>query len=404
MKKQFFTLVVSIAGFCVSAQTSQTEIVVCSVADNIIENTSFLIVDTKTGKTYPSTAKLEYSPEIRVESPYNDWKYWNGVVNVAMVELGESLGDQKYLDYSKKNFDFIFDNIQYFEKPYREGVKEPSFFQYYRLEKLDDCGSMAASLADVYRIDPQSRYMDYLQRIGDYMQNKQEALPDGTFCRSVPRKQTIWADDLYMSVPFLARMGGITGDQRYFDLAVLQAENFAKYLYEPANGLYYHCWYTDVAMNGVAHWGRCNGWVMMATTQLLNYLPAGHPKREEVVRLLLRHIVGVSRFQDQTGLWHQILDKPDSYLESSCTAMFVYSIARAVNQGWIDESYLSIAKNGWKGLQAKIQPDGQVQDICVGTGISNDIRYYYDRPALLNDIHALGAVLLAGTEMIKIKE
>lgn len=401
MNKLILILVLMLTGQAVSAQTSQTEKVVCQVANQVMENTSFLIKDIKTGKTYPSTGKLDYSPDIRVESPYNQWEYWNGVLGIAMLQLGNTLNDQKYIDYSKKNFNFIFDNVQYFEKQFKDNVRGASWYQYFRMNKLDDCGAMAASLADVYEIDPQQRYMDYLQRAGDYIQKRQEILSDNTFCRLTPRRWTIWADDLYMSVPFLARMGKITNDARYFDLAVTQVENFNRYLWNPATGLYFHCWYSDVEMNGVAHWGRCNGWVMVATTELLNYLPANHPKREKLIQLLLSHIVGVSRYQDTSGLWHQIIDKPDSYLESSCTAMFVYSVARAVNQGWIDKSYLSIAKNGWAGLQTKIQPDGQVQDICIGTGISNDIKFYYDRPVKLNDIHGLGAVLLAGIEMMK---
>ena len=75
------------------------------------------------------------------------------------------------------------------------------------------------------------------------------------------------------------------------------------------------------------------------------------------------------------GLWHQLLDKPDSYLGSSCSAMFVSSIARAVNEGWIDKSYLSIAINGWKDLITKIQPDSQVQAICIGTEIEDNIKF-----------------------------
>jgi rhamnogalacturonyl hydrolase YesR len=140
---------------------------------------------------------------------------------------------------------------------------------------------------------------------------------------------------------------------------------------------------------------------MAATTELLNYLPADHPKRSMIISLLQRHIVGVSRYQDVSGLWHQLLDKPDSYLESSCTAMFTYSIARAVNEGWIDKSYIAIAKNGWEGLSSRVNANGEVDSICVGTGVRTFIRHYYERPAQLNDIHGLGPVLLAGIEMIR---
>ena len=168
--------------------------------------------------------------------------------------------------------------------------------------------------------------------------------------------------------------------------------------------MYYHCWYSDNAQNGVAHWGRCNGWVMMAHVELLGLLPEDHPARSRLLKIFEDHLVGVSRFQDRSGLWHQIIDRPDSYLESSATAMFVYATARAVNQGWIPASYAGIAVEGWKGLEAKVTPEGEVEDICIGTGIEDNIRFYYDRPVLLNDIHGLGAVLLAGVEMVKLEK
>ena len=83
--------------------------------------------------------------------------------------------------------------------------------------------------------------------------------------------------------------------------------------------------------------------------------------------------------------------------------MFTYSIAKAVNNGWIDKSYVSVALEGWEGVKLNIQDDGQVKNICMGTGIENDLIFYYKRPAPLNDIHGLGPVLLAGTEIIKYK-
>ena len=343
---------------------------------------------------------MDTSSNVRAESGYNKWAYVNGVLNVGMVELSNVLNDKKYSDYSKKNFDFIFSNINYFKKLY-DAKKKTEWGAFFSMGNLDACGSLAAALADVYGMDKRKEYRAYLDRAGNYILHKQQRLPDGTLCRPKPRNATIWADDLYMSVPFLARMGKLTGDNKYFDDAIKQVENFNKYLYDPMTGLFFHCWYSDVKMNGVAHWGRCNGWLAMAEAQLLNNLPANHPKRQELINLLLRQIVGYSRYQDISGLWHQVLDKPDSYLESSVTAMFTYAVARAVNEGWINKTYLTIAEDGWKGLVSKITADGEIPDVCIGTNIGDNIRFYYDRPKELNDTHAIGAFLLAGSEMIR---
>jgi rhamnogalacturonyl hydrolase YesR len=143
---------------------------------------------------------------------------------------------------------------------------------------------------------------------------------------------------------------------------------------------------------------------MMAQVHLMNFLPADHPKRDDLIKNLERQILGIAKYQNGKGLWYQLLDRSDSYTESSCTAMFVYSIARAVNEGWIDNRYGSIAIRGWEGLKEhKITHDGQVKDICVGTGIQDDLVFYYRRPARTNETHGLGAVIDAGIEVMRLK-
>ena len=82
--------------------------------------------------------------------------------------------------------------------------------------------------------------------------------------------------------------------------------------------------------------------------------------------------------------------------------MFTYSIARAVNKDYIDKRYSSIAEKGWKGILSKIHLDGQIEGVCTGTVVSDNLVDYYNRPAPLNDIHGIGTVLLAGIEILKL--
>jgi unsaturated rhamnogalacturonyl hydrolase len=371
------------------------------VADHILQTTSFRFVNTKTNESFSSTNGLAPNPDVKAESKYNKWQYVNGVLAVGMLQTAAVLHDPKYSDYVRKNYDFIFGNLDYFKKQYDGGARSVEWRPLLKIGSLDDCGSMAAGLLEVYAFDKKPVYLDYLQRVGDYIRNKQVQLPDGTLARTGPRPMTLWADDLYMSVPFLARMGKTTGDQTWFDFAIRQVEAFNHYIYDSTTGLYFHAFYNDEHLNGVARWGRCNGWVALAQTALLDALPADHPKRAELQKFLLRQIVGFSRYQDTTGLWHQLLDKPDSYLESSVSAMFVYTVAHAVNKGWISPHYLTIAWDGWKGLAGEVTTDGQLKDVCIGTNIEENIHYYYTRPRELNDTHGLGAFLLAGTEMAR---
>jgi unsaturated rhamnogalacturonyl hydrolase len=395
------TLTAAIAFTSVFAQPPAADpaLLVRRVADHILQTTTFRFVNNKTKQSYTTTQNLLPSPDVKAESKFNKWEYVNGVLAVGMIQTAAVLGDNRYSDYARKNYDFIFSNLDYFKKQSDDGATSIEYRPVLRIGSLDDCGSMAAGLLDVYAFDKKPVYLDYLQRVADYILNRQVKFPDGTLARDRPRQMTLWADDLYMSVPFLARMGKLTGDQKYFDFAIRQVEAFNHYIYDSATGLYFHCFYNDENTNGVARWGRCNGWVALAQCALLDALPADHPKREELRKSLLRQIVGFSRYQDSTGMWHQLLDKPDSYLESSVTAMFVYTVAHAVNKRWIDPDYISIAYNGWHGLANEVTADGELRDICIGTGIEEDIRFYYDRPRVTNDTHGLGAFLLAGSEL-----
>lgn len=214
---------------------------------------------------------------------------------------------------------------------------------------------------------------------------------------------TVWADDLFMCAPFLVRMGDMTGDGKYYDEAVRQVILFNKYLFDEHTGLMWHCYYSDLGTVGGTYWGRCNGWMMYAMADVLEHLPEDHPGRDEVIELFRRQVHHIAQYQNQSGLWHQILHKPDSYLETSCTAMFTYSIALGIRKGWLDERYKSIAVAGWNGISTQIQKDGGVTNICTGTAVGNDIKFYYDRPAPYNDIHALGAIILAGIEMYRME-
>jgi unsaturated rhamnogalacturonyl hydrolase len=375
------------------------------VADKILSNTTYDFIIPDEGTILKTVNSSNFKESILIRSPYNDWRYWNGVLNIAMLQIVESLDEQKYRDFAVKNYEFAFDNLPLFKKNYHGQSKwSYPFAQAILTEELDDCGAMGGGLIEVNKISPRKDYNEYLLVAASHIINQQDRLLDKTLVRKAPHEMTLWADDLYMSIAFLSRMGKWTGENKYFDDAILQVENFTKYLYNPTKELYYHAWYDDLKTNGVAHWGRCNGWVMMAQVDLLSNLPENYPNRDKLIKNLFQQILGISRYQDITGMWHQLIDKNDSYLETSSTAMFTYGIAKAVNKGWIDKRYISIALAGWEGVKKNIQEDGQVKNICMGTGIENDLLYYYNRPAPLNDIHGLGAILLAGNEIVKYKK
>lgn len=382
---------------------ANAETMIRAVADGVLKDAAFHFVDQKSGKSFSSPEQAPGQAQLHPESAYNDWRYWNGVLNIAMIELGEALNEPAYIEFARKNVAFGFDNYRHFEKRHHgEDKWSYPFGQFFIMKELDDCGAMGASVIEVYRRDQQERYREYIDEAANHILVRQSRLDDGTLVRLFPHQWTLWADDLYMSLSFLSRMGELSGEARYFDDAAHQVINFYKYLFDEQKGLMHHCWYSDVNRPGVAFWGRANGWAMVAQVDLLDRLPQDHAQRDTLLALLRRHIVGIAQYQSGEGLWHQLLDKVDSYLETSCSAMFTYTIARAVNKGYIEPRYASIAQRGWEGVRSKIRSDGQVEGVCTGTGVSDDLVFYYRRPTPLNDVHGIGTILLAGAEVLSV--
>lgn len=400
-------LIVTYGELYSQSKVDDDEKVIRAVADYILDNAVFAFEGVDNGQTYTTTSAIPKDVEVKFKTTYGAWHYTNGVINMAMMHLSRFLEEEKYFDYAAKHVAFGFDNYKFFQKRFKHDRPHHRypFGQLWTMEELDDCGAMGASIIEVFEKAPKKEYKEYIDNTANRIMDGQVRLYDKTLVRSFPQKMTLWADDLYMSVPFLARMGKLTGEQKYFDDAILQVLNFDRYLWNEEKGLYYHCYYSDTKENGVAHWGRSNGWVILAQIHLLDFLPEDHPQRKDILNNLEKQVLGISRYQDEKGLWHQLLDKPDSYAETSCSAMFVQGIAKAINEGWLDKRFASIATEGWEGLKKEmITEDGQVKAICVGTGIRNDLPFYYNRPARPNEKHGVGSVIDAGIEVIKLKK
>ena len=408
MKSKLFLISLSLV-LALSAVSQQRtdEQAIRAVADNILKQPVTQFVSVKDGKVYNSTREIPKGTDVKFKSPLSEWHYSNGVLDMAMITLGQYLNEKRYVDYAKNHVAFGFNNYKYFKNTFRNDRKHWHwpFGQLWNFKELDDCGAMGAAVVDVYQLDKKKEYKDYIDSAEYHIFNRQDRLEDGTLCRTFPRKMTVWADDAYMATSFLTQMGKFTKENKYFDEAAKQLINIDKYLWDSSKQLYYHCYYTDLKRNGVAYWGRANGWIMLSLADLIEAMPENHPKRNELIALLDKQIVGASRWQNANGMWNQLLDKADSYDESSVTAMFVYSIAKAVNNKWVDASYASIARTGWEVLKKQeITSDGRFTNVCVGTGISNDLPFYFNRPVGDNEKHGLGLIIDTAVEIMKMNK
>jgi len=332
-------------------------------------------------------------------------QYEMGVVHSGMLKAAAVTGDAKFTAYTQRHLQFLADRLPYFQAQEAKFKLERanSFAAAIDPRALDDSGSMCAALirARTAKVGPDLKAQ--IETWSTWIAKKQFRLDDGTLARQRPQAQSLWADDAYMSIPALAEMGRLTGERAWLDDAVKQVEGISKRLFNPALGLYTHGWNASNPDAPHFYWARANGWIVVALCDLLDVLPKSHPGYGKVMTQLRAVLRGVAYYQGGHGLWHQMLDRNDSYLETSASAMFVYGLAHAVNQGWISPTtYGSIAQVGWIGVTTRVNAKGQVEGTCVGTTFASDQVYYYNRPASVDALHGYGPTLLAGAEMIQL--
>ncbi|HVF82474.1 MAG TPA: glycoside hydrolase family 88 protein [Flavisolibacter sp.] len=327
-----------------------------------------------------------------------------GVTYSGMLEAGAATGDKKFIDYTNNRVAFIASSLPAFKTLYDRYPKASNpFRQPIAPHALDDGGAVCAAMIKALRNGGTANLRPVIDNLMNYISTKEFRFADGTLARNRPQKNTLWLDDLYMAVPALAQMGKLTGDKKYYDDAVKQIVQFSNRMFNKDLNIYMHGWVQEMEVHPEFHWARANGWALMAMVELLDVLPESHPGRTKVLQQLQAHVKGLSYYQTGQGFWHQLLDKNDSYLETSATAIYAYCIARAVNKGWIDaKAYAPVALLAWNAVATKVNDKGQVEGTCVGTGMAFDPAFYYYRPVNVFAAHGYGPALLAGAEIINL--
>lgn len=366
-------------------------------------NTPARLVNRQTGTEITDFSKPDADAIVeRGHFPIISYEW--GVTYSGMLLATEATGDARFKNYVAKRLQFVVDKTPYFralDESVLTGNNNP-FRSVLHPGALDDAGSMCAAMIKAQRAGLiQARPL--IDHYADYVSTLQYRLTDGTLARKRPMMDSLWLDDLYMGVPCLAQMGKLTGDKKYYDDAVRQITQFARRMFNRQLNVFMHGWIAEMEAHPEYHWARANGWAIMAMTELLDVLPEDHPGRPAVLELYRLHVRGLAGYQGGNGLWHQLLDRNDTYLETSATAIYTYCIAHGINRGWIDPlAYGPMVQLAWNGITTKVNAHGQVEGVCVGTGMGFDPAFYYYRPTSVFAAHGYGPVLLAGAEMIKI--
>ena len=323
-----------------------------------------------------------------------------GLAYAGMLLAGEATGDRRFTDYVATRFEFIGGASAYF-RAYKKAFPEAEspLEHFLNPGSLDDTGSMCAAMIQGLRGGMANSLRPEVDRSIDYIMTKVHRLQDGTFARNRPMPNSVWVDDLYQGIPALAQMGKLTDDQTYYDEASRQVTLFSEKLFDEDRGVCMHGWVEGMNPHPAFYWARANGWAVMAVVALLDVLPNDHPQRGSVLELFRAYCRGLANLQSATGFWHQLLDRNDSFLETSASAMFTYVLAHGINQGWIDlGAYGPAALLGWNAVSTKVNDKGQVEGTSAGTSMAFDPAFYYRRPVGTGP-HGYGSVMLAGAAM-----
>ncbi|MDR3187895.1 MAG: glycoside hydrolase family 88 protein [Prevotellaceae bacterium] len=325
-----------------------------------------------------------------------------GVTYAGMLRAAEATGDERYAAYAIRRLSFLQEVAPHFRRRLQQtGVSEPQLRPLLAHKALDDAGAMCAAFIKASMLPGAPDYGDIIRSYMSWIMDGQLRLSDGTLARNRPHRHTLWLDDMFMSIPAIAWMGRYTGDAKYYDEAVRQIRQFAARMFVPEKGLFMHGWVEGMEEHPAFFWARANGWAVMTLVEALEAIPPTHEGYGEVMTLLKRHIRGIAALQSGEGLWRQLLDCNDSYLETSATAIYVYAIARAINNGWVDaKAYAPRVLLAWNALSRQINGQGQVMGVCVGTGMAFDPAFYCYRPVNVFAAHGYGVILLAGAETI----
>ena len=325
-----------------------------------------------------------------------------GVTYSAMLRAGELTGDPAYTKYAADRMVFLARQAPTFKKWLEKGKKIDALMrQVVRPAALDDAGAICCAMMKLGKEQLAKKdcrlLEEQIERYYDYIANRQYRYRDGQFARMRPVANTVWLDDMFMGIPALALHGDMDEALRQFYL-------FHEKMWVPAKGLYRHGWVEPE--RGVSQgdyrpsffWGRANGWALLTACELLD-----RQESPMIMRYFKEHLAGLMPLQDFDGAWHQLLDNNRTYLETSCTAIYCYCLAHAINKGWIEpEQYVGQTLLAWHYVAAHVSGQGQVEGTCVGTGLAFDPAFYAYRPVNNYAAHGYGPAIWAGAEIYQL--
>jgi rhamnogalacturonyl hydrolase YesR len=336
----------------------------------------------------------------------SSWTYTTGLLMQAMDDLSTAVGDPRFADFAKRTMD------SYLAEDGTIYTYEPEEFN---IDHINS-GKMLQRL-DARDGDPKyRRALDSLAaQLADHPRTS-----EGAFWHKQRYPHQLWLDGVYMGMPFLAGVGMMEGDEEKVEDAVREFSIARSHLRDPQTGLYYHAWDEAKQQNwadpetGRSHyvWARGLGWYAMALVDILDVIPPEDTElRAPLLAIIPELAESLVQTQDATGVWFQIMDMPDepgNYREASASAMFTYFLAKAINMGYLPESYKPVAEMAYAGLVTEfvsVSADGSfhLTNNCevggLGYGRDGSYRYYMSERVVKDDPKGLGPAIMAGLQV-----
>lgn len=360
--------------------------------------------------TLVADAQMVHNPELWmadfVKKP--KWDYTQALVAKVMLQVYEATEDSAYLAY-------VYAFADYFVAT--DGAIRTYKLHDYNIDRVNG-GNF---LYELNRFVPEKRWLSAVELLRSQLLTQPRTAEGGFWHKQIYPHQ-MWLDGLYMGEVFYARYAYENNLPALYDDIVNQFLVVDKHTRDARTGLNYHGWdesrrqqWADSLTGCSPHfWTRSIGWYLMALTDVLDYLPYDHPQRQELIAILQRVCRSLLRYQDKsTGMWYQITDLPKrkgNYLESTGTAMFCYAMAKGARRGWLDASFLDVARRTFAGLTehaVRRNSDGTVSltRCCAVAGLggkpyrSGTFEYYISEPVRDDDPKGIGPFIMAALEL-----
>jgi len=344
---------------------------------------------------------------LRVGQPAR-WSYDQGVILKGIEGIWNATGDGKYFNYIEKQMDHF--------------VSEDGNIKGYRPDEFNiDHVNNGKQLLLLYRVLGKEKYKKAVDNLREQLRHHPRTSEGGFWHKKIYPYQ-MWLDGLYMGEPFYAEYAMLFHEDTSFNDIAKQFTLMERHARDAKTGLLYHGWdeskqqkwadqKTGLSPN---FWARALGWYGMALVDALDFFPADHPGKVELINILNRFAKAVVAYQDsKSGLWYDVPDKqttPKNYKEASASCMLVYTLAKGIRKGYLPASYLQKAKKGYEGIIKEfieVDPNGQVnlkgtvQVSGLGGNPYRDgsFEYYMSEPVIVNDPKGMGAFINCAVEM-----